>query len=377
VSIDPETGILEPTDPDKKVDDSKGSESVDAHPLERTSSPKPDEVPPLQVDSGMISTSSNPLLSVGLSADPKLSETVKNISESLAPDQEKGEVEREKALECLSEIEKLGVQPQCEHERLGDDKATCPSFDYWDQQFPQTGDSAEEFGMDPLSFDRICGLYKMEKDAAKSKFLIQKPAEALVVSLARRADRKRAHIVGRDEEELEDSVEDSDTPMLIMPIQARKPSSSVSDHSLKESGAVGATESISGAVPENPKTSNAETVVADKSAVPEIKTLTANEDLSTEEDDAEAEQRPTFTYWDQIFPTLNQDPSTDGLQDIESFALIKQIGLKEKLKASAKREFRETHGLYPDEVHDPEMVAQARDYIERLDTVRRETAMDK
>ena len=44
-----------------------------------------------------------------------MSDTVQ-ISERLAPDQEKGEVERVRTLDGSSEVERVGVKPHCEGE---------------------------------------------------------------------------------------------------------------------------------------------------------------------------------------------------------------------------------------------------------------------
>ena len=74
---------------------------------------------------------SNPLSVGTLSANPKLSDTIKN-SEGLAPGQEKGEVERERILEGSSEIERVGAQPHCE----GETRVVTPTWGYWDQLFP-------------------------------------------------------------------------------------------------------------------------------------------------------------------------------------------------------------------------------------------------
>ena len=90
-----------------------GSGSTAAHHLEKSSSHFPNEEPLLHAGSGTILLPYTPI-SVGLSASSNLSETYLLQIEWLAPDQEKGEVESEKALVSFGENESLGAQPQGE-----------------------------------------------------------------------------------------------------------------------------------------------------------------------------------------------------------------------------------------------------------------------
>ena len=101
-----------------KVDVCKGSGYSNSQLLMETSSLQIfEEVPLHQVASGAVVNFllSNPLSLGTMSAHPTLSDTVQ-IYERLAPDQEKGEVERERTLDGSSEIERVGVQPHCEGE---------------------------------------------------------------------------------------------------------------------------------------------------------------------------------------------------------------------------------------------------------------------
>ena len=94
-SVDPESGILEPTVSEKKEDACTGSETIAAHSMKKTSSPMPNEDPSLHVSSG-ITTSFNLYFSVGHeSTYPNLSETVEKMdidpqTERLAPHPAKG-----------------------------------------------------------------------------------------------------------------------------------------------------------------------------------------------------------------------------------------------------------------------------------------------
>ena len=111
-----EGGALETLASDKKVDVCKGSETSGSQLLVETSSLQIYEEVPLHQDvSGAEGTFNlSNLLSVGTQSTlPKLSETIQN-SERLAPDQEKGEVERVRTLDVSSEIERVGAQPHCD-----------------------------------------------------------------------------------------------------------------------------------------------------------------------------------------------------------------------------------------------------------------------
>ena len=82
-----------------------------------------------------------------------MSETLKKMDtdpqiERLAPDQAKGEVESDKALDSFCEVESMGAQPHGENER-----PRKPTFDFWDQDFPQTW--SPDLGMDALTFQFI------------------------------------------------------------------------------------------------------------------------------------------------------------------------------------------------------------------------------
>ena len=114
----PERGALETLASNKKVDVCSGSESSGSQLLMETYSLQIyEEVPFHQEVSGAAVTFhlSNPL-SVGIQSTLLIfSETVQN-SERLAPDQEKGEVERVRTLDGSSEIERVGAQPHCEGE---------------------------------------------------------------------------------------------------------------------------------------------------------------------------------------------------------------------------------------------------------------------
>ena len=101
-----------------KVDVCKGSKTNGSRLLKETSSLQTyEEVPFHQDASGVVVTFhlSNPL-SVGTkSAHPTMSDTVQ-ISERLASDQAKGEVERVRTLDGSCENERVGVQPHSEGE---------------------------------------------------------------------------------------------------------------------------------------------------------------------------------------------------------------------------------------------------------------------
>ena len=95
-SRDLDTHVLDHLDPEEKVEERKGSKSIIAHPLKKTSSPMSYEVPLLQ--GGSVIILFPPFLYVGLSAPSKVSETLLLTYERLALDQAKLEVVSDKVL---------------------------------------------------------------------------------------------------------------------------------------------------------------------------------------------------------------------------------------------------------------------------------------
>ena len=111
-----DTYILEHVYPEQKVEKVDGSRSIDAHHLEKSSSPMPNEEPLIHPGSGIILLSYTPI-SVGMSAPPKKSETPLLLLEWLAPDHVKVEVESEQYLARFGEDESLGAKPKGEGEK--------------------------------------------------------------------------------------------------------------------------------------------------------------------------------------------------------------------------------------------------------------------
>ena len=150
-TITPEGGSLETPDSDMIVDVCKGSASGGSQLFMETSSLQKFEEVPLHQDSSSDEVNlllSHPFFVGTLSAYHKLSDTVQ-ISERLDPNQEKGEVERERTLDGSSEIERVGAQPHYE----GKTRIVTPTWGYWDQLLPT--DWSSDLHIDDIYFQII------------------------------------------------------------------------------------------------------------------------------------------------------------------------------------------------------------------------------
>lgn len=210
--------------------------------------------------------------------------------------------EVDKAVESLSEIEKVGAQPHCENERLGYPE---PSFTYCDQDFPQSWSNELLQGMDENTCLLIMQIGKNEKALAAQKSFTQRPQKHLVESLARRAERVMEAMV-EDSNVQSDSASLKSDPILIMPIQARLPESTESDHSKEESGSI-----VPFAVSESTLPSES------------IPPVTQMESLS--KDDDENVVYPSFNYFDEVFTQTWDSAKARGVVDHESFDCILSI----------------------------------------------------
>lgn len=232
-SINPESGILEPVVSDRTEDVCMGSETIAAHSVEKTSSPLPYEEPSLHVSSG-IKTSFKPYFSVGHeSTYPNLSDTLKKMDldpqiERLAPDQAKGEVERVLTLDSQSENEGMDDQLHSEGEKI----RKPPSFDFWDQVFPESW--SDNLGMDAgtYSFIKMYERHDLAKHNAKPEVKAQKQKERLAGIINRRGERLRQSLTPHVPEDIPN---DPSIPLYVLPISARIETSTVPDHSQEES----------------------------------------------------------------------------------------------------------------------------------------------
>ena len=205
--------------------------------MKKTSSPLPNEDPSLHVSSG-INSSSNLYFSLGHeSTYLNLSETVEKMdidpqTERLAPDQAKGEVERVLTLDSQSENEGMDDQLHCKGEKI-----RKPSFDFWDQVFPESWN--DQLGMDAgtYSFIKMYERHDLAKHNAKPEVKAQQQKKRLADIINRRGERLRQSLSQHVPEE--NVLNDPSIPLYVLPLSARFETSTVSDKSQEESESIG------------------------------------------------------------------------------------------------------------------------------------------